>query len=223
MIERLVQPASSFAGDIDWLFTFVHLLVGFWFVLVQGMFFYLLFRYRYREGVRTQYITGKEPHLKRWVNIPHILIIFCDVFVIIFDVQVWNHVKLDLPENHDATIRVIGQQWAWSFVHPGEDGELDTEDDIKMVDELHVEEGKTYLFKLESRDVLHSFSVPVFRLKQDAVPGRVITGWFQPTTAGVYDIQCAEMCGIGHGIMGARIHVETAEDHSAWMASKKGS
>lgn len=223
MIERLVQPASSFAGDIDWLFTFVHLLVGFWFILVQGMFFYLLFRYRYREGVRTQYITGKEPHLKRWVNIPHILIIFCDVFVIIFAVQVWNHVKLDLPENHDATIRVIGQQWAWSFVHPGEDGELDTEDDIKMVDELHVEEGKTYLFKLESRDVLHSFSVPVFRLKQDAVPGRVITGWFQPTTAGVYDIQCAEMCGIGHGIMGARIHVETAEDHSAWMASKKGS
>ena len=223
MIERLVQPASSFAGDIDWLFTFVHLLVGFWFILVQGMFFYLLFRYRYREGVRTQYITGKEPHLKRWVNIPHILIIFCDVFVIIFAVQVWNHVKLDLPENHDATIRVIGQQWAWSFVHPGEDGELDTEDDIKMVDELHVEEGKTYLFKLESRDVLHSFSVPVFRLKQDAVHGRVITGWFQPTTAGVYDIQCAEMCGIGHGIMGARIHVETAEDHSAWMASKKGS
>ena len=58
---------------------------------------------------------------------------------------------------------------------------LDTADDIATVDELHVEVNKIYHFKLESRDVLHNFSVPVFRLKQDAIPGRVITGWFEPT------------------------------------------
>ncbi|MCO4744732.1 MAG: cytochrome C oxidase subunit II [Proteobacteria bacterium] len=222
MIERLVLPASTFAGDIDFLFWFIHMMVGGWFLLVQGMFWYLLFRYRYQEGVKSQYVTGKEKHLKRWVNIPHALIILCDVAVIFFAVQVWYNVKQVLPEA-DATIRVVSQQWAWSFVHPGEDGELGTDDDIKTVDELHVQEGSTYHFQLESRDVLHSFSVPVFRLKQDAVPGRVITGWFEPTKAGVYDIQCAEMCGIGHGIMGARIHVETAEQHAAWVASNKGS
>ena len=79
---------------------------------------------------------------------------------------------------------MVAQQWAWSFVHPGPDGQLDTADDIKTVDELHVKVDTLYHFKLESRDVLHSFSVPVFRLKQDVIPGRVITGWFQPTQTG---------------------------------------
>ncbi len=66
--------------------------------------------------------------------------------------------------------------------------------------------------------MLHDFSVPVFRLKQDAIPGRVITGWFKPTRPGEYDIQCAEICGIGHGMMGARIFIETPEEHAAWMS-----
>jgi cytochrome c oxidase subunit 2 len=67
--------------------------------------------------------------------------------------------------------------------------------------------------------VLHSFSIPVFRLKQDAVPGRIIRGWFTPTRTGDYDIQCAEICGIGHGLMPARIHVQTAAQHAAWLAN----
>ena len=94
---------------------------------------------------------------------------------------------------------------------------LDTADDITTVDELHVEVGKTYHFQLEATDVIHCFSVPVFRLKQDAVPGRTITGWFKPTRVGEFDIQCAEMCGIGHGVMAARIHIETQEQHAAWV------
>ena len=65
--------------------------------------------------------------------------------------------------------------------------------------------------------MLHSFSVPVFRLKQDAVPGRTITGWFKPIITGEHDIQCAEICGIGHGIMGAKVFLETPEQHAAWM------
>ena len=76
----------------------------------------------------------------------------------------------------------------------------------------------TYHFKLESRDVLHSFSVPVFRLKQDAIPGRSITGWFQPTQEGAFEVQCAEICGIGHGVMGGWVIVENASQHSAWVA-----
>jgi cytochrome c oxidase subunit 2 len=128
-------------------------------------------------------------------------------------------VKQDLPAA-EQTVRIVGQQWAWSFVHPGPDGKLDSADDIATVDELHVQVDTLYHFKLESRDVLHSFSVPVFRLKQDAIPGRVITGWFEATRTGSYDIQCAEICGIGHGIMGARIVIETPEQHAAWMADR---
>ncbi len=131
-------------------------------------------------------------------------------------VRVWYEIKQDLPPA-DATVRIIGQQWAWSFVQPGPDGQLDTADDIKTVDDLHVEVGKTYHYQLQARDVLHDFSVPVFRLKQDAIPGRVITGWWKATVPGTYDIQCAEICGIGHGLMVGRIHVESPEEHAAWM------
>lgn len=218
MLEWLVVPASTFAKDIDFVFALVFGIVGFWYILSNAFFFGFLFRFRKREGVRGQYITGNEHHLKRWVEWPHYLVLVCDVAIVAAAVQVWYNVKQDMPSAAQQ-VRLMSQQWAWSFGHPGPDGVLDTEDDIKTVDELHVEVNKVVEFKLESRDVLHSFSVPSFRLKQDAVPGRVISGWFEPNRVGTYDIQCAEICGIGHGIMGAQVFVHTPADYAAWVAS----
>ena len=208
--------ASTYAGDIDNLVLWVTILVGGWFFAAEGMFFWLMWRFRARPGVKSQYITGKEPHLKRWINIPHTIILVFDVVIIVMAVNVWVKVKQTLPAADD-TVRIVGQQWTWTFQHSGADGTLDTADDVWTSDTLHVAEGKTYHFLLESRDVLHSFFVPVFRLKQDAIPGRTITGWFKPTKTGTYDILCAEICGIGHGIMGGRIVIETPEQHAAWM------
>jgi cytochrome c oxidase subunit 2 len=218
MIERMVLQASSYAASIDGLIMLILVLVGFWFILAEGMFFWLIWKFRARPGVKSQYITGKEKHLKRWVTIPHALVLVCDVFIIIGAVRVWHDVKQQLPEA-DYTVRVIGQQWAWVFQHPGEDAELDTADDIYTTDDLYVQNDRTYHFQLTSRDVLHDFSVPTFRLKQDAVPGRTITGWFHPTRAGTYDIQCAEICGIGHGVMAGRINVQDESEHAAWIAA----
>ena len=211
-----LPSASTFSGDIDGLVVLVTVLVGAWFVATQIMFFWLMWRFRARPGVPSQYITGKEPHLKRWINIPHTLILICDVVIIIAAVRVWVKVKQTLPPSDD-TIRVVGQQWTWTFQHSGADGTLDTADDVWTSDTLHVAVGKTYHFLLESKDVLHSFFVPVFRLKQDAIPGRTITGWFKATKTGSYDILCAEICGIGHGIMGARIVIDTPEQQAAWV------
>lgn len=216
MVERYLVAASTYASDIDNLILLIGVLVGFWLLVCEVVFFYFIFRYRHREGLKSEYITGEEKELKRWVHIPHYLVLICDVFIIIGAVRVWYDVKQFLPPA-EQTVRIIGQQWAWSFVHPGPDGKLDTADDIRTVDELHIQVGTVYHYKLEARDVLHSFSVPVFRLKQDAVPGRVITGWFEATKTGTYDIQCAEICGIGHGIMAARIVIETPLQHAAWM------
>ena len=221
MIEYFIPAGSTYAGDIDGLIMLIFWLVGFWFVLCEVAFFYLIFRFRKKEGVKTEYITGEEKSQKRWISWPHMLVLVCDVFILIGAVRVWYDVKQNLPPAHE-TVRVIAQQWAWTFVHAGPDGEIDTADDIAVVDELHVETNKLYHYKLESRDVLHNFSVPVFRLKQDAIPGRVITGWFQPTITGEYDIQCAEICGIGHGLMPARIFLETKEQHASWVAQKSG-
>ena len=216
MIELWVEQSSTYANDIDNIIMLIGVLVGFWFVLCCVVFFGLIFRYRARPGVKAQYITGTLKHEKRFITIPHALVVVCDIFIIIGAVKVWVDVKQTLPEP-DAEIRITGQQWAWIFQHPGADGELDTPDDIRLVDELHVEVDKTYHYHLESPDVMHSFSVPVFRLKQDAIPGRTITGWFTPTRTGEHDIQCAEMCGVGHGIMGARIFIEDETQHASWV------
>jgi cytochrome c oxidase subunit 2 len=209
---------STYAADIDGVITLIAVLTGFWFLAAEGVFFWLIWKFRAKPGEKSQYLVGKEKHVKRWITIPHLLVLVCDVFIIIGAVRVWYNVKQQLPEP-DSEIRIIGQQWAWTFQHPGADNVLDTADDIFTVEDLHVEVDKVYHFKLESLDVLHDFSVPVFRLKQDAVPGRSITGWFEATETGEYDIQCAEICGIGHGIMAGRIHIEDANTHAAWISS----
>ena len=220
MIEMLGLPAAStYAKDIDQVFSVIFWIVGAWFLLAEGVFFYLILRFRKKAGVKAQYITGELKSEKRWITIPHNLILIFDIIILVFAVKVWYAVKQNLPDAPDKRIvRVIAQQWAWTFVDPGADGKLDTPDDIAKVGEMHVVVDKIHHFKLESKDVLHSFSVPVFRLKQDVIPGRVITGWFTPTMTGTYDIQCVEICGIGHALMPAKIVIETAEQHAAWVA-----
>ncbi len=216
MLDWLIPRASTYAGDIDGLVLLIAILVGVGFVVAQGIFFYFIFRYRHRDGVKGQYVTGEEKQQKRWINIPHGIVLLCDIVIVVAAIKVWVDVKQTLPEP-DQTVRVIAQQWAWTFVHPGPDGVIDTDDDITTTDELHLSVGTVYHYRLEAKDVLHSFSVPVFRLKQDAIPGRQITGWFEPTRTGTFDVQCAEICGIGHGLMAGRVVIETPEEHLAWM------
>ena len=217
MVSYFLPALSTYAGDIDFIIDLIFWLVGFWFVLTEGVFFWLIIRYRKKEGVPAEYITGETPEQKRWITIPHFLVLFCDIFILYYAIVAWYEVKQYLPEP-EATVRVIGQQWAWTFVHEGPDGKFDTADDITEMNELHIEVDKLYHYKLSATDVMHSFSVPVFRLKQDAIPGRVITGWWEATGTGEFSIQCAEICGIGHGMMGARIFIETPEQHAAWIA-----
>lgn len=218
--DPLIEVASSYAADIDGLIWMVLLVVGFWFLVAEGVFLWFIMKFRAQPGRRAEYIDGKNKRHKRWITVPHLMVLGFDVLIIAVSFNVWYKIKMDLPENPDGgVIRVIGQQWAWTFQHPGADLELDTPDDIFVVDELHVENGKTYHFELQSKDVLHSFSVPVWRIKQDAIPGRSITGWFQPTVAGTFDVQCAEICGFGHTVMAAEVMVEDAETHAAWVAA----
>lgn len=216
MLERYVPSASSYAGDIDGLMLLILVIVGFWFILAEVVLFGLIIKFSAKKNKKALYLAGEAPKEKRWVSIPHYATLVFDVLIIFAAVRVWHNVKQSMPEP-DEIVRIEAQQWAWTFGHAGADGKLDTPDDVHTVDELHVVIDKTYHFELTSRDVLHSFSVPAFRLKQDAVPGRIIRGWFKPTQLGEFDIQCAEICGIGHGIMPARLVIETPEQHAAWL------
>jgi len=131
---------------------------------------------------------------------------------------VWDKVKLEMPP-HEVLVRVTARQFAWTFTYAGVDGKLDTADDFQSTTEMHVPEGKVVRFALESKDVLHSFWIPVLRLKQDAVPGRTINGWFQATQTGDYEIGCAEICGGLHTNMRATMRVESPEDFDRWAAT----
>jgi cytochrome c oxidase subunit 2 len=231
IINQLVPQASTYAKDIDFVFEFIFWVSGFWTILCFAIFFGFIFKFRAKDGVKAQYLSGETKEEKKWISIPHALVLLCDIGVIVFAVQVWYSVKQDIPEDPAAIeISVMSQQWAWTFIHPGKDLKLHTADDIKTTDELFVKNDQMYVYHLESRDVMHDFSVPVFRLKQDAIPGRVITGWFKTNDhkpprgkdgkVKPYDIQCAEMCGIGHGIMAARIYIQDEKTHTAWIDNR---
>ena len=212
-----IPQASTYAASIDNLILLIGVIVGVWFLLAQAVFFWLLWRFRARDGVKAAYVAGESKGEKKWVAYPHYAVLVFDVIILVFALRVWNDVKITAPPGEER-VRIVAQQWAWTFVHAGPDGVLDTADDIRTVEDMNVQVNRTYHFELHSRDVLHSFSVPVFRLKQDAVPGRSIQGWFKATQTGAFDIQCAEICGIGHGLMPGRIHVRSAAEHQAWMA-----
>jgi cytochrome c oxidase subunit II len=216
MMEWIRIGASSFSHDVDFLILLIALIVGFWFFLAEFALFYFIVKFRRKDGIAAAYITGERQVEKRWISIPHLLIIICDIVILASSFRVWSAIKQELPPA-DETIRVIGQQWSWRFVHAGADHQLGTDDDIETVDELHLRIGTLYHFQLEATDVLHSFWIPSFRLKQDAVPGRVITGWFKPTKTGTFDIPCAQMCGIGHGIMMGQLVVQSAADYQQWL------
>ncbi len=216
ILEWLLPSASTYASDINRLFDVITLLVGIPFLVASYLLFSFILRFKAKSGRKALYITGTEHQYIKWIHRAHIPILAFDVIIVVMAVNVWFAVKQNLPEAN-ATVRVIAQQWAWTFVHPGPDNVLDTADDITTINELHVAANTLYHFKLESLDVLHDFSIPAFRLKQDAIPGRVITGWFEATRTGDFLIQCAEICGIGHALMPARIFVESSEQHSAWV------
>ncbi len=216
ILEWLLPSASTYASDINRLFDVITLLVGIPFLVASYLLFSFILRFKAKSGRKALYITGTEHQYIKWIHRAHIPILAFDVIIVVMAVNVWFAVKQNLPEAN-ATVRVIAQQWAWTFVHPGPDNVLDTADDITTINELHVAANTLYHYKLEAKDVLHNFSVPVFRLKQDAIPGRVITGWFEATRTGEFDIQCAEICGIGHALMPARIFVESSEQHAAWV------
>jgi cytochrome c oxidase subunit 2 len=220
MMQYILPEASSSAADVDFVINLIWGLTGFWLIVAEGVLFYFLLKYRRKDGVKAQYITGEKHEEMRWIHIPHNLVLLCDIIILIFAIKVWYEVKQYQPPA-DETVRVIGQQWSWRFIHPGLDKVLGTADDVETVDEFHLKVNTTYHFQLESLDVLHSFSIPAFRLKQDAIPGRVITGWFKPTRLGEYDFQCAEICGIGHGVMKSRVYVETPEQHENWLKANQ--
>jgi cytochrome c oxidase subunit 2 len=124
-----------------------------------------------------------------------------------------------MPET-DIVVQAAGKQFNWQFTYPGPDGRFGTEDDLQLDNDLHVPVGKPVRLILTSKDVIHSFFLPNFRLKQDAMPGREIPVWFQASKAGEFEIPCAELCGFGHSGMKGTLYVHTPEDYQKWVKER---
>ena len=110
-------------------------------------------------------------------------------------------------------MRLTAKQFNWEFRYPGPDKKFDTPDDKIIDGDLHVPVNKKVRVYMRAKDVIHSFFVPVLRLKQDIVPGREIIAWFEATKPGVYEIPCAELCGPGHSGMLGKLMIYTADDY----------
>jgi cytochrome c oxidase subunit 2 len=218
MLGWLPQAASSFAPDLDRLLLVITTIVGAWFVVAEGILLTFAIRYRRRPGRRAAYLPAGGLRQLAFVLVPCAVILGFDLVIDAIAAPVWEKVKLELPP-HDQLVRIQGEAWQWRFTHAGPDGRLDTSDDVETVNEMHTPVDQTVLFELRARDVLHSLWIPELRLKQDAVPGRSIRGWFRPTRQGTYPVICAEICGLAHTVMQGSLRVESAQAFQEWLRS----
>jgi cytochrome c oxidase subunit 2 len=219
MTRWLPEAASSYAGDIDGLLVFITVVVGVWFLLAEGLLVYMALRYRRRKGRPAAYLPGRTLRSMAFVLVPCAVILGFDLWIDAVAAPVWHQIKETAPPA-EQTVRISGERWLWRFTYPGPDGALGTPDDIESVSELHVPVNQTVVFELTAKDVLHSLWVPELRLKQDAVPGRTIRGWFRAIREGRYEVICAEICGLLHTNMKATLVVEPAADYLRWLQSK---
>ena len=209
----LPENVSSFGEDIDWLFHLIYAITGITAILVFACLIAFLVMYRDRPGRKATYTHGNTTLEIVWTIIPALIL----VVLTFLSVPAWSKIKMQMPPI-DLTVEVTAKQFNWQVVYPGPDGKFGTEDDKKFLDEMHVPVGKKIRVNLKSQDVIHSFFVPNFRIKQDAVPGREIGAWFDANKPGKYEWPCAELCGFGHSGMRGWVYVHTPEEYAKWEA-----
>jgi cytochrome c oxidase subunit 2 len=209
----LPENVSTFGVEIDWLFNLIYAITAITGILVFAALIAFLVIYRDRPGRRARYTHGNTTLEIVWTIVPSLIL----VVLTFLSVPAWSKIKMTQPPT-DVIIQVTAKQFNWQVAYPGADGKFGTEDDKKFLDEMHVPVNKPIRVILKSQDVIHSFFVPNFRIKQDAVPGREIIAWFDATKPGKYEWPCAELCGFGHSGMKGWVYVHSAEDYAKWAA-----
>lgn len=214
----LPDQASTAAGPIDDMFYLILWITSAVFVGVFVTQIYFMIRYRRRDGGKAIYSHGNNRLEIAWTIIPALILIFLGVI----SQTLWSEIKQEIPAGADVfTVELRPRQFQWDVRYPGSDGKFGTPDDIDAINNLHVPVGKPVLLNMTAQDVIHSFFVPEFRVKQDAVPGMLTQLWFTATKEGEYEIACAELCGLGHYRMRGRVFVHSQADFDTWYAAEK--
>ncbi len=213
--HSLPADYSEHGHQIDGLYYFILYLTGIVFVVTEVVLFYFLWKYDATKSTEPTKFTHGSHNLEIvWTIVPAATLLF----IALYQMNAWAVAKIDTPDKV-PTCKVVARQFEWRIQYPGPDNELDTPDDIYAPpNDMRVPVDEDILVHLESDDVLHSFFLPNFRVKQDAVPGSMIPVWFRPTKTGTYDLVCAELCGWGHYKMKGRLTVMTRPEFDAWLA-----
>jgi cytochrome c oxidase subunit II len=254
MTDWLGLPALAAANgaQIDNLIGWIHIFMFALFVGWGGFFLYCLFRFHRSRNPVADY-AGVRSHASSYLEIG--VAIVEAVLLIGFSIPLWAARVDHLPSESEAlVVEVTGEQFAWNVHYAGPDGKfgrtdiklLDMQsnplaidrddpaakDDVTTLNQLYLPVNKPIIVRLRSKDVIHSFGVPEFRVKQDAVPGLTIPIWFTPnvTTAEMrtrtgnsefqYEIACAQLCGLGHAKMRGFVTVVSADEFQKWMDDK---
>jgi len=198
------DQASTVAGDVDALYFFLVAISAFFSILIAALVALFAIRYRRRsESERPAAIHGSLPLELTWTLIP------LGIVLVIF---VWSaevYFKIHRVPKDAMQVNVVGKRWMWKIQHMS---------GRREINELHVPVGTPVKLTLTSEDVIHSFYVPAFRIKKDAVPGRYNTIWFQATRPGRYHLFCAEYCGTKHSGMIGSVFVMEPSHFQAWLA-----
>jgi cytochrome c oxidase subunit II len=200
------EQASSSAQKVDALMLFEIGILVFFTALICALIFVFCLRFRRGSKVdRSHPPTHGKAMEAVWIIVPLLL----SIVMFVWSTRLFY--EMFEPPADAAEISVVGKQWMWYLQHP--QGRSET-------NELHVPLGQAVKLNMTSQDVIHSFFIPAFRVKQDVLPGRYTTLWFRPTKVGVYDLFCAEYCGTNHSIMIGKVHVMEPADYEQWLSAK---
>ena len=238
MQELLGLPlqASAHAAQIDEMIILLHWLMAFLFVGWGAFFIYTLFRFRQSRNPKADY-AGVKSHTSSYVEIT--VAVVETVLLIGFAVPAWALRVNAFPAEEESTVvHVIGKQFEWHIHYPGADGRfgrrsidlitptntigLDRSDpngadDIATINQLNLPVDKPVIVYLSTMDVIHSFGLASMRVKQDIIPGMEIPAWWVPTVTGEYEINCSQLCGLGHYRMRGFMTIMTATEFQSWL------
>ncbi|HCU26042.1 MAG TPA: hypothetical protein DF383_13575 [Deltaproteobacteria bacterium] len=236
---HLPPDLSAHGPAIDHLIKFLHIFMIALFVSWGIFLVYCLIKYRQRPGHKASYESNKSK-LPKYAEIA---VVGVEVFMLVgLSFPIWSRYKKDFPPEKDSlVVRVIAQQFAWNIHYPGEDGKfgradvklisdsnplgIDASDpaswdDVVSVNQFHLPVNKPVIAHITSKDVIHSFGVPVLRVKQDAIPGMSVPIWFQAVKTGEMEIVCSQLCGVSHSQMKGFLTAESAEAYDKWFAGR---
>lgn len=224
------EPASEVMHEVVHLHSIIFYTMMVVFFLCCSLLIYILFRFSAKRNSRPQTFTHNTMLEVFWTGIP--LLIVC--FLAYFNIEVLKKEEMqEYTKQMDMTIKVVGHQWYWTYEYPDYGIKFDsymkkdedlTGDDKRLLsvdNPVYVPVGKTVKVVLAADDVIHSWALPAFGVKKDAVPGRLNETWFKADKEGVFYGQCSELCGLLHGFMPIEIRVLSENEFNKWASEAK--